>query len=270
MSSSVRNRNERRSFANWPAPPVRADSLRQQVFEIVRDAIFAGTIQPGDVLRELQLAKTMKVSQSTVREALSQLEHVGLVVRQPNRSTMVTSLGDKEIRDRLKIRLALEELAIAEAALQIADPDLAELGTLAGFITAAIVEDSYFELGQADRAFHRRIWEASGNPLLYQALDGITTPLFAFLGVLQKKAGISLQATRAHEPVIEALRTREPEEARAAIRHHILSSYGSIIDDSRETTEESQPSPAGAPGGRGAVADRRGRTAHNPHRPRKP
>jgi DNA-binding GntR family transcriptional regulator len=75
--------------------PVRADSLRQQAFEILRDAIFVGKIQPGDILRELQLARNMGVSQSTLREALSQLEHVGPVIRQPNRATTVAKLGPK-------------------------------------------------------------------------------------------------------------------------------------------------------------------------------
>jgi DNA-binding GntR family transcriptional regulator len=170
----------------------------------------------------------MGVSQSTLREALSQLEHVGLVVRQPNRATTVTNLGKKEIEDRLKLRLVLEELAMTAAAVGISADDLAALEDLARSITGAIAGNSYYELGQADRAFHRRIRQASGNPVLCRTLDLITTPLFAFLGVFQKSNGICLQRTRPHEALIEALRTRDPETARAAIRDHISSSYGSM------------------------------------------
>ncbi len=88
--------------------PVRAESLSAQVAESIREAIFSGELKPGQVLRELGLAKNMNVSQATVREALSHLEHYGLVVRTPNRSTSVTSLSREDVQNRASIWLTLE------------------------------------------------------------------------------------------------------------------------------------------------------------------
>src|ERR1700732_3057834 len=68
--------------------PVRTDSLASQAFTIIKDAIFTGQFQPGQLLRELHLARMLNVSQATIREALVQLEQVGLVVREQNRHTM--------------------------------------------------------------------------------------------------------------------------------------------------------------------------------------
>ena len=65
--------------------PIRAGSLRQQVQERVFEAILAGHFLPGDPLRELDLARDLRVSQATVREALLRLESTGLVVRVPNK-----------------------------------------------------------------------------------------------------------------------------------------------------------------------------------------
>lgn len=241
MSSTELNKSERRPGPDWSPAPVRADPLRRQVFDILRHAIFAGNIRPGEILRELQLARNLGVSQSTAREALGQLEHVGLVVRQPNRSTTVTNLGAKEVSDRLKMRLALEELAFAEAATTITEQDLAELENIARSIAGSIAAGSFCEMGQADLAFHRRIWLVSGNSVLYQTLNAITTPLFAFLGVLQKMASISPQSTQPHEALIAALRTCDPDRAREAIRGHILLSYGSIMEAQPKTVERSLP-----------------------------
>ena len=49
--------------------PIRADSLRTQVVGILKEAIFSGKFRPGDLMREMQLARTFGVSQATVREA---------------------------------------------------------------------------------------------------------------------------------------------------------------------------------------------------------
>ena len=61
--------------------PLRALSKSREVFERLRDAIWSGDLAPGTALREAHLAKQLNVSQVPVREALLQLEHLGLVVR---------------------------------------------------------------------------------------------------------------------------------------------------------------------------------------------
>ncbi|MBL8229957.1 MAG: GntR family transcriptional regulator [Bryobacterales bacterium] len=227
------------SSAEGPPPevnllPIRADSLGQQLFERIRDAIFGGSIQPGAPLRELQLARSMGVSQSTVREALGLLENVGLVVRQPNRGTTVTKLSNKETGDRLRVRLALEELAMAAACPLITAQDLAQLEDLAGAITTAIEHNSHYEVSQADLAFHRRIWFIAGNPVLERTLHSISLPLFAFLGVFHKSRLVNPADAQPHDELIRALSTRDPDTARLAIRKHILLSHSSILNQTEK------------------------------------
>lgn len=205
--------------------PVRADSLGQHVFERIRDAIFSGAIQPAEPLRELQLAKSMGVSQSTVRDALGLLENVGLVVRQQNRSTTVTQLSDGEIRERLKIRVVLEELAMAEASQRANEEDLHQLQDLAGMIEHAISGGSHYETSQADLAFHRRVWTISGNLLLERTLHTTSLPLFAFFSVLQKNNLMRPAEAQPHGDLVEAIATGREDAARLAIRKHILMSY---------------------------------------------
>jgi len=101
--------------------------LRDQVKDAVRDAIFQGRFQPGDPLRELGLARDLRVSQATVREALLQLEQTGLVVRVPNKQTIVTQLSQQDLKERIIIRILLEEAAAVEAARRIGPKELEEL-----------------------------------------------------------------------------------------------------------------------------------------------
>ena len=74
-----------------------------------------GKIRPSTRLRELHLARSLGVSQSTIREALFQLEHSGLVVRVPNSGTTVASFSEDELRERIEVRLVLEEEAFVKA-----------------------------------------------------------------------------------------------------------------------------------------------------------
>jgi DNA-binding GntR family transcriptional regulator len=209
--------------------PVRPAPLSSQVFRILRDAIFTGKIQPGQALREQQLAKALGVSQSTVREALAQLEHIGLAIRRSNQGTTVTQLNAEELRERLRVRLVLEELAATEACRWLTDDDIGRLQAIAEAIAAAMASGTGFEIVAADMEFHRLIWRISRMPILYRILDQLTTPLFAFTGVLYRIGIISSPNALPHSDIVTALRSRDPEVVRKAIRNHVERPYGAIM-----------------------------------------
>jgi DNA-binding GntR family transcriptional regulator len=203
--------------------PVRSGTLRSQVVNILKHAIFYGKLQPEELLPELPLARKLKVSQSTVREALAELERYGLVVRILNRGTVVASLSSTDIQNRMKVRLVLEEMAFSEACLLLDDGDIAHLQELARTIDSFAEAGECIQAGEADLAFHRYVWHKTGNHVLYQTLDVLTVPLFAFMGVMLKMAAIEHYRTLAlpHHDLVEALRQRDPEVAREAIRAHL-------------------------------------------------
>ena len=213
--------------------PVRADSLATQTFHILKEAIFAGKFQPGEPVLEMHIAKSLEVSQATVREALGLLEQSGLVVRTPGRKTTVTSLTTDDVRDRLSIRIALEEIACEKAASRMPDTGFRELDKLAKAIRASVESNDCLKMTLDDFRFHRFIWERSETPILLRTLDQITTPLFAFLGGLHAKDSHNLQMGKRHEAIVDALRTRNPEIARRAMREHIQDSYRSFLEPER-------------------------------------
>src|SRR5580704_16956508 len=114
-------------MTNKKLTPIRAGSLRQQVQERVFEAILAGHFLPGDPLRELDLARDLRVSQATVRDALMRLESTGLVVRVPNKETRVTRLSQHDLRERKHVRTILEPEAAVEAAGRLGDAGFREL-----------------------------------------------------------------------------------------------------------------------------------------------
>lgn len=206
--------------------PLKNGSLSAQAYASLRSAIFTGRLRPGDPLRELHLARDLGVSQTTVREALVQLEQVGLVVRTPNIGTRVTNLSAQEVAERVELRMLLEEVAANQAALAMSREHFAELRRRLDSLGDAIARNAYFEEAQADLHFHRYIWERSGNRTLYRTLDQLAIPLFAFVSILRGAGRQKLKdVVASHEGIVEALRRGDPELIREAIRQHFRTGF---------------------------------------------
>lgn len=195
--------------------------------EGIRNSIFSGELSPGAPLGEVHLAELHQVSQTTVREALVRLEHAGLVRRIHNVGTFVTQMSPREIQERLRLRVMLEGLAGMEAARFISSRQLAEIDERMEAMARAIGAVDYFAAGQADLEFHRTVWQCSGDSVLYQVLDQITVPLFAFVSLERQRRHerINTELVREHEPIVKALRERDPGAAQEAMRRHLENSY---------------------------------------------
>ena len=86
--------------------------LRDIVFHTLRKAIITGELPPGERLMETQLGEKLGVSRTPIREAIRKLELEGLVVMVPRKGAQVAQFTQKDIKDVLEVRAALEALAV--------------------------------------------------------------------------------------------------------------------------------------------------------------
>jgi DNA-binding GntR family transcriptional regulator len=198
----------------------------------VREGIFQGSYPPGFPLRELELARRLNVSQGTVREAFRGLEHAGLLSKEANRGSTVTRLTAKEIRERVTLRALLETVAAQQAAERMTEADFAEIEKRLAALDSAVRSDKYYDAAQADLEFHRFIWQCSGNDTLSKVLELITVPLFAFVSILRSQ-GLQRLVTvvDAHEPLIAALRSRDPKVIQSAFETGAVGSYRTFLGE---------------------------------------
>jgi DNA-binding GntR family transcriptional regulator len=218
--------------------PIKNRAMSDDIFETLKDAIFAGRLRPGDPLREMHTARELGVSQATMRDALVKLERFGLVVRVPNKETIVTRHPSREIRERIVLRAVLEELAFLEAARRMTEEDFQALTEKLERITKSFRRKQYFEAAQFDLDFHRFVWTRSGNELLYEMLDRLTMPLFAFISVL-RSTGTKLlpDAVAPHEDLLAALKSKKPARIKKIIREHVVGSYAGFLKSGAESLE---------------------------------
>jgi DNA-binding GntR family transcriptional regulator len=194
--------------------PLRMKSLPESVAEQMREAILGGQLKPGERLVEQKLATLFGIGQPTVREALKELEYQGFVRKLPNRATYVTDLSTSEMAKMFEVRMALETLAIEKATRNLTPGGLDELQRHLAALDKAAQRMDLSVFHQSDVAFHRVIWDLTGNEHLGTALDRIAFALFAFVLLKQRDTKESYAASvRQHEQIVAGLATGDPAEA---------------------------------------------------------
>ena len=121
--------------------PIRTSLLRDTVHDRLRDAIVDGTLAPGEVVRDTELAAWLGVSRTPVREALLRLGETGLVRAAPGRSTVVAEIDlARGPRDAHAVVAPMHRLAVAEAVARLTADDLDRMREANARFAAAIEE----------------------------------------------------------------------------------------------------------------------------------
>ncbi|MCU1224452.1 MAG: transcriptional regulator, GntR family [Edaphobacter sp.] len=202
--------------------PVRTLSKSREVLQRLRSAIWSGDLAPGTPLREAHIAKQLNVSQVPVREALLQLENLGLVVRVPDRGTTVTELSRTNILQMMEVRRHLEELAFRLAASNISKEVEEELRAHLRTMEKLVVKKDHFGVAEEDLEFHRTVWRASGNDVLAQTLERLCVAVYAFVSLKRHAAGETMKsAVKSHKKLLDALLSRDAKRITAGIDEHL-------------------------------------------------
>ena len=99
--------------------------FREEIRNAIREAIFSGKLNPGDRIIETYWAKELGVSQGPVREAIRDLEAMGLVETVPFKGSRIRTLTEKDVRDNYSVRICLESKSIRDAIIQLDDQRMA-------------------------------------------------------------------------------------------------------------------------------------------------
>lgn len=147
------------------------NTIKQQVYNILKDRISNGIYKPGEWLQEYDLANDLSVSRSPVREALRHLASDGLVISVPNKGVFVKEFSPKDIEDIYDLRVMLESYSIQKSHENLTEEKKkAFLKCISGLKHLHYVKNlqSYIEL---DTKLHNLIISLSGNGLVEATYD---------------------------------------------------------------------------------------------------
>jgi DNA-binding GntR family transcriptional regulator len=212
-------------------------SLRHDVRKHLRNLIFDGTLKPGDRIVESRLARELGISQTPVREALRELEQMGLVVSYPNRGSSVRKVEPRDADEMYTLRAHLEAMAITLALPKLTSEDLATLdGLIDGMVEAGENEDPD-RLTELDARFHEFICERSGHGLLLRTWQGISPLNWTMMTVIRLKDRNLRELAERHRPIVDALRSGDSERAVQVIREHVLVLGEKVVGDLKRIEE---------------------------------
>jgi DNA-binding GntR family transcriptional regulator len=159
------------------APQIERVLLRDDVYGRLRNAIVDGTLAPGEQLRDLELATWLGVSRTPVREALLRLAETGLVIALPGRSTTVSSIDIRAVRDARAVVAAMHEVAVREAVASLTAADLEAMRDANRRFREAIEQGDLDAALRADDELHGVPVAVTGNRALIAVLDQYTPVL---------------------------------------------------------------------------------------------
>jgi len=220
-------------------PPGR-ETLRDQIYASLKEAILSGKVRPGEPLRETEVAEQMGVSQSPVREALRYLEREGLVVTVPRKGTTVVELGAADVEEIYTLRQVIESLAARRAAEKATSDDLAKLRALIEEMEQAARAGDIVALVEKDYEFHAQICRMAQHSRLLQVWENAHAQVRAFLSFKDQLLSDLEMIPSSHQPLVEALAAGDGERAEQVMKSHIEEMGRQLLEQlaAREAEEE--------------------------------
>jgi DNA-binding GntR family transcriptional regulator len=195
--------------------------MAEAALERLREAIILGELTPGTPLRLEELAQRLGMSISPIREAVRQLEALGLAEHVPHHGAKVMGLAVEELRELFSIRLALESMAVRRAAEEFtAEDETSAREHLAAFDEAR----RRGEIRNAVRehtAFHFALYEAARSSWLLRLIRPTWDSCERYRPVLLGAGDLQDRHEELDVELVEACVAHDEDRAGAALRAHL-------------------------------------------------
>jgi len=216
--------------------------LSEQVKDVILRWIVEGRLLPGSRIVETRVARTLRTSQAPVREALRDLETLGVVEIEPFRGARVRKPDADELLEAFAVRAEIEALASREATLRITDTDLAELDRNMELMRQAAAKDDVHGHAIANAQFHAAIVRAAGNRTLTRVWSVLEPFARTYITAAMAPAASTNLAHLAerHQDILDAIRAGDAQAAADVTRAHLMDAREilrrGLLESGRATT----------------------------------
>ena len=196
-------------------------NIRTQVYNAIKENICDGRYEPGQRMNEVELAASLSVSRSPVREALRRLAADGLVVEQPNRGVFVRQFTPGDIEEIFDVRVLLESYCIRRSVQFMTDEQREQLLQCLNAVTFYHERQDMKKHIEADYELHGLIIRIGGNRLVEDMYQRISSQIQQFrIYSLESKRRFR-ESLVEHTTIVHCLLTGNVEEADRVNRRHL-------------------------------------------------
>lgn len=205
--------------------------LSERVYSSIRHTILSGDVGPGTWMKEAELATTLAVSRTPLREALVRLTGEGLLDAVPNKGVVVRGVGRRELREIYDVLLILEAHAVRLAAVNATAKQLDILQENVDLTEFYLQRERWEQVTEQSVIFHSTLYEASNNMELAKIIESLRTRAHAFRRFGIRTRDHLLIGLQHHRAIQQAVQNRQPEVAAEQMISHLTASIEMINRD---------------------------------------
>ncbi|MFH0796568.1 MAG: GntR family transcriptional regulator [Candidatus Omnitrophota bacterium] len=212
--------------------PVNRASLTDQVLNNLRQAILNGKLKPGQRIIEEDVAAMMQTSRGPVRDALIQMEHEGLVIRNRNCGSVVANPSSEDMEEVWSLRVVLENMALRYAVQRATETDIARLEQCVQRLGGCLRKN--FSLKRAvdlDLKIHEELMNISRHKRLISVWQGLKSQIWflIFSRNVFDEAGFPRDSDVEHRKLISAIRKKNLAQGTEHLKTHLGSAYTRLL-----------------------------------------
>lgn len=200
--------------------PIRKRSAEARAADALRNYVVKGGVRPGSRLTEIQLSQAFNLSRATIRTALHQIAHEGLVVQVPYTGWEVTTLTSEDAWELYTLRSSLEALG-ARLLVERLTPQMEEtLWNAFNALAQACDLGDEAAIAAKDLEFHKTIVELSGHRRLMDQFRLVEQHIRLYIAWSDAIMPSWKEIVDTHRPIVEAIIERDAEKAQHILREH--------------------------------------------------
>jgi len=210
--------------------PIARRTVTRQALDALRDRILRGVYRDGTPLRQDAIADELGVSRIPVREALRQLEAEGLVVFNPHRGAVVSSLSLDEIEELFELRAQIEGDLLRRAVPRITGEELARAREVLDAYESALRSGEVAAWGELNWQFHSTLYAPADRQFTMAIVQRLHQQSDRYLRMQLALTHGESRANDEHRAIASAVRQRDVKRACQLMRQHILGAGRQLLE----------------------------------------
>ena len=200
----------------------RSQSLEEQAYLHIKQAILNGVFPPGEFLAELQLAQDLGISRTPVRQAMARLQEEHFLINVPFKGYYVANISIEDIREIYELRQILECYVVRETVPHFTPAELAEIEAYVQAAVGAFEQGDYINYIAHNRKFHHVFPQKYGNRRILRLLINLDEHIQRVLIDKLQNGQVDLLSPRDHQLILAAVQAGDVELAVGLMRDHLM------------------------------------------------
>jgi DNA-binding GntR family transcriptional regulator len=209
--------------------PLKRETMVGLTLQAIRDRILNGSYAEGKPLRQDAIAAELGVSRIPIREALRQLETEGLIVFNPHRGAVVSTLSLAEIEEVFTLRAEIESGLVRRAVAVIDEEHLERAAEILDRYERALRQRDIVSYGKLNWEFHCTLYDAADRPVTFTVAQRLHQQSDRYIRMQLAYTHWEERAKREHRAILAAARKRDAKRAAGLMRDHILRAGESLL-----------------------------------------